>query len=142
MALSSADTSIEALRFLCGLVNSEMEGGLSPYQFSVDGFEIQGGTVITVTMPLPSQVPEAHMIAIATNAALARAIDSKEEGTIDMLFLSLEFAEPHSGYPRTMVGRWDHLGRENYGVGLTPTLNSFVECVERIWVSEIWRKKR
>ncbi|MFZ1010113.1 MAG: hypothetical protein WAN65_24965 [Candidatus Sulfotelmatobacter sp.] len=142
MALLSAETSIETLRFLCDLVNDEMAGSLSPYQISIDAFEIRHGTVVTVSMPFPSEIPEAYMIAIATNASLARASDQKEEtAEINTLYFSLERAAPRLGYPRTMVGRWDRSSRKNYGDGPIPAVANFVECVERIWVSEIWREE-
>jgi hypothetical protein len=138
-AILSPQSSIDCLRFLCELVNKETGSTLSPYRISVDAFEITGGLCATISFPVPARTAEAHIVGIVTDAKLDTAAKGTADENTNVLFFSLERADPARGFPRTVLGQWFHEGRRNYGFGPNPTLPDFLECVERVWVSEIWK---
>jgi hypothetical protein len=138
MALLSKETSQEILKHLTDVVNEEMKSDLHPYRYSVDAFSIKGATCVVVTPPVPSGAPEPHLIAIVTGANITKADSAKNESSHNVLYFSLEHSRVGGGN-RTILGGWTHDGRRNYGFGPNPVVEDFVACVERVWVSEIWR---
>jgi hypothetical protein len=109
---------------------------------SVAGFTLQGGSCVVVTLPAPICVAEAHFAAIVVGDDLQSPdVLRLPRRDIPLLYFTLEKAEPNRETARTIVGEWTVRGaRRNYGYGCLPRVEDFVEVIERLWVSGIWKE--
>ena len=164
IALLSSKTSNESLNYLCDLVAKETHTPLLPADsFRVNGFEIQDGSCVVVTLPEPAEFPEAHMIGIVTDATLdapatgankrrwtrlvglftgaqtpARTVKLRGEKA-SVMYFSMERLNSRlkaSEELSTRLARWDRMQRHDLGPGPIPTLERFVDVLERQWMAD------
>jgi hypothetical protein len=138
-----------AIAQLCSAVREVTGQPLAEAEIAVQVFEIRGGSCVVVRLPPPQSSPEAYMVGIATPLRLCDLGDSdlsKLEGRPQYFTLEKTRTPTPRVHP-AMLCQWKSLSREdyyerrrrNYGWGPNPVEADFVDCIERIMVSGIWR---
>jgi hypothetical protein len=107
---------------------------------SAHAYAVRDGSCVVVQMPPAETTPEPILVGIVLGADLAtiESAEQVEKGT-PLLYFTLERAEAAGGVERTMLGEWKPRERRNYGIGPRPDIESFVETIERVWVSGLWQ---
>jgi hypothetical protein len=83
-----------------------------------------------ITLPQPTEMPEAYYIAFVHRPASEDPLDSKRVFT---RYFTLEYGQRIDGSPRTVLCEWTADGSHlNYGDGPPPQMDLFINSIESL----------
>ena len=138
-----------AISFLCGIVKEATGSFVDPSEIEVSTWEIRGGICVVVVPPEPQNSAEAYLAGVTAGLSPADLLNSDLAAVkTNPQFFVLEKTRVSSPrvYP-AMLCQWksatrrDYYDNErrNYGWGPNPVVADFLDSIERIMVSGLWK---